>query len=134
MNVRNCKLCGRLFNYVTGAPYCPSCRDKMEAKFQEVKDYIRENPGVTMQVVADNCDVEPAQIRQWLREERLELTKDSGILLSCEKCGAPIHSGKYCEKCRYEMTMNLQSVMPGHKPVEDTHKKEPRDGNRMRFL
>lgn len=60
----------------------------MEAKFQEVKEYIRANPGVGIQDVAENCDVEPSQIQQWLREERLELTEGSAIYLQCEKCGA----------------------------------------------
>ena len=39
MDVRNCKMCGNLFNY-TGSPLCPACNNKMEKKFSEVKDYI----------------------------------------------------------------------------------------------
>lgn len=89
MNIRNCRMCGHIFNYVAGPILCPHCREKMEAKFQEVKEYIRANPGVGIQDVAENCDVEPSQIQQWLREERLELTEGSAIYLQCEKCGAP---------------------------------------------
>ena len=89
MNIRNCRMCGHIFNYVAGPFLCPHCREKMEAKFQEVKEYIRNNPGVSIQDVSENCDVEPSQIQQWLREERLELTEGSSILLNCEKCGAP---------------------------------------------
>ena len=91
-------MCGHIFNYVAGPFLCPHCREKMEAKFQEVKEYIRNNPGVSIQDVSENCDVEPSQIQQWLREERLELTEGSSILLNCEKCGAPIRSGRFCEK------------------------------------
>lgn len=110
MNIRNCRMCGHIFNYVAGPFLCPHCREKMEAKFQEVKEYIRNNPGVSIQDVSENCDVEPSQIQQWLREERLELTEGSSILLNCEKCGAPIRSGRFCEKCKYDMAMDLQSV------------------------
>ena len=39
-------MCGHIFNYVAGPILCPHCREKMEAKFQEVKEYIRANPGV----------------------------------------------------------------------------------------
>ena len=116
MNIRNCRMCGHIFNYVAGPILCPHCREKMEAKFQEVKEYIRANPGVGIQDVAENCDVEPSQIQQWLREGRLELTEGSAIYLQCEKCGAPIRSGRFCEKCKYEMSMDLQSVLP-KKPV-----------------
>ena len=40
MEVTSCKDCGRIFNYVLGVPICPACKEKAEAKFQEVKDYI----------------------------------------------------------------------------------------------
>ena len=44
MNVRNCRKCGKLFNHIAGYPICPACKDKLEATFQVVKKYIRENP------------------------------------------------------------------------------------------
>ena len=134
-------MCGHIFNYVAGPILCPHCREKMEAKFQEVKEYIRANPGVGIHPVwsvttakfSRNCDVEPSQIQQWLREERLELTEGSAIYLQCEKCGAPIRSGRFCEKCKYEMSMDLQSVLP-KKSVGTQSTRISRDGERMRYL
>ena len=84
MNVRNCRNCGRLFNYISGIVICPACKESLEAKFQEVKEYIREHKGAGIQEVAEACDVETAQIRQWLREERLEVTENSALFLNCE--------------------------------------------------
>lgn len=110
MNVRNCRKCGRMFNYIAGMPVCPVCREALEAKFQEVKDYIRENKGAGIREVADACNVEVQQINQWLREDRLELAEDSAIMINCESCGAPIRSGKYCDKCRASMTNNLNRM------------------------
>ena len=46
MNVRNCRNCGQIFNYVTGAPLCQICKARLEEKFQEVKKYIMEHRGV----------------------------------------------------------------------------------------
>ena len=97
MNVRNCRKCGKMFNYITGVPICPSCKEAMEAKFQEVKEYIREHKGAGIQEVSEACDVEVQQITQWLREDRLEVTEGSNIMLNCETCGAPIRSGRFCE-------------------------------------
>ena len=37
MEVRTCKQCKRLFNYLSGPPICPGCKAKIEQKFQEVK-------------------------------------------------------------------------------------------------
>ena len=133
MNVRNCRSCGRIFNYVSGPPTCPSCREKLEEKFQEVKEYIRNNKGTGIQAVAEACEVEVAQIRQWLREERLELSEDSGIYLTCESCGAPIRSGRFCEKCANSMTRNLQDVLKANKPAPKPVKDDA-EGPKMRFL
>ena len=119
MNVRNCRMCGHIFNYVAGPFLCPRCREKMEEKFQDVSEH---------------CDVEPSQIQQWLREERLELTEGSSIMLSCEKCGAPIRCGRFCEKCKYNMAMDLQSVLPKKQAEPKKSPRTSRDGERMRYL
>mgnify|MGYP002627495484 CR=1 FL=1 len=134
MNVRNCRYCGRLFNYVSGPAMCQPCREKMEKKFQEVKDYIREHRGLGIQEVADACEVDPQQIRQWLREDRLELTEDSPIFLTCESCGSPIRSGKYCDKCKNNVTQGLNNILEANKPKAPERKKDPKDNPRMRFL
>ena len=110
MNVRNCRKCGRMFNYITGMPICPACKEVMEVKFQEVKEYIREHKGAGINEVASECNVETQQITQWLREDRLELAEDSAIMINCEGCGSPIRSGKYCDRCRANMTNSLNRM------------------------
>lgn len=135
MNIRNCRSCGRIFNYVSGPPICQACRDNLEAKFQEVKEYIREHRGVGMSEVAEACEVDPGQIRQWLREERLEMTEDSTMVLNCESCGAPIRSGKFCEKCKQNMSKDFNDVLRSSRPApEPVKKKSGDDGAKMRFL
>lgn len=134
MNVRNCRNCGCIFNYVTGQVICPACREKMEKKFQEVKEYIRENKGVGIQEVAEACEVDVNQIRQWLREDRLELATDSALYLNCESCGLPIRSGRFCDKCKANMTRELQSVIKSNKSAESRPAKNQTDNAKMRFL
>lgn len=135
MNVRNCRNCGRIFNYLAGPIMCARCRESMEAKFQEVKEYIRSNPGVGIQEVSDACDVDPSQIRQWLREERLELTENSPIFLTCEGCGLSIRCGRFCEKCKNDVTAGFKNVLNENRPKEmPKQNTNPKDNPRMRFL
>ncbi len=134
MNVRNCKKCGKLFNHIMGAPICPACRERLEEKFQEVKKYIRENRTAGIKDVSEACEIEPGQIQQWIREERLEFTADSPVKIPCENCGEMIRSGKYCDKCKREMTNNLSSVMEKPKAARAEPKKTQPSGNKMRFL
>ncbi|MCI9437345.1 MAG: flagellar protein [Lachnospiraceae bacterium] len=134
MNVRNCRNCGCIFNYVTGPVICPACREKLEEKFQEVKEYIRDNKGAGIPEVAEACDVEVAQIRQWLREGRLELTEDAQMYLSCETCGKPIRSGRFCEKCTLNMSRGFQEVLNAGKDTSPRQAKNDGEGPKMRYL
>lgn len=134
MNVRNCKKCGKLFNYISGLPICAGCKEKNEEVFQKVKKYIRENPRADIREVAMECEVETAQIQQWIREERLEFTDDSPIKLPCENCGVMIRAGKYCEKCKGSMAKNLSNAISKPKAVAVQPKKEKDTSSKMRFL
>lgn len=133
MDVRNCKKCGRMFNYAMGPVVCPRCKEDLEEKFQEVKKYVYDHPGCGIQEVSDECEVSTQQIKQWLKEERLEFSSDSQVLINCEKCGAPIRSGRFCDKCKNDMTHNLQSAYKkATAPVQKP--KESKENPKMRFL
>lgn len=134
MNVRNCRKCGRLFNYIAGYQMCPACKEALEAKFQEVKEYVRDHKGASINEVAEACDVEQSMIRQWLREERLELAEDSGIMLACDSCGALIRSGKFCLKCKNNLANGFNSVLRGRTPEEEPLIKQRSKEARIRFL
>lgn len=135
MNVRNCKKCGRIFNYISGPIMCQKCREDLEEKFQEVKKYIRDNPGVDIAEVSDVCDVDPKQIRKWIQEERLELSENSPIKIPCESCGAMIRSGRFCEKCKAQVTKDFKGIVGQNKPQEPERvQTSRRSGDRMRFL
>lgn len=133
MNVSNCKSCGRLFNVINREKLCPACQRAMEDKFQEVKKYLQDNPNSSVEQTAIDNDVSTKQIRQWVREERLVLSAatDSGI--TCEACGKPICSGRYCDQCKLSLKSNLMSALD--RPNKSNGlKKMDRDGDRMRFL
>ena len=134
MDVRNCKKCGKMFNYVMGPVVCPECKDSLEEKFQEVKKYVYDHPGCGIREVADECDVSTQQIKQWLREERLEFSSDSHIGLNCESCGAPIRSGRFCDKCKMSMTQNLQSAYRKPAVTVAQKPKDTKDNPKMHFL
>lgn len=133
MNVKNCRSCGKIFNYIGGLPICPACKETAEAKYQEAREYIREHKGATVREVSEECDVEEAQIRQWVREERLVFDTESGIGLTCETCGRTIPSGRYCEKCKAELISGLKAA--GRQPVRPQQpQRATRENPRMRFL
>ena len=134
MNARNCRKCGKLFNYISGPPICMECREALEVKFQEVKEYIRNNAHATIPEVAEACDVSQAQIQQWLKDERLEVAEGSGIALLCENCGEPISSGRFCSKCKNSMVDQLSESIRKPEAPKPQPKKDTKENPKMRFL
>jgi flagellar operon protein (TIGR03826 family) len=131
MDVRNCKKCGKLFNY-SGDALCPSCIKEMDEKFFAVREYIYQNPTASMTTVAEENDVPIQQIKKWIRQERLSFSKDSGISIDCESCGKPILTGRYCKDCKGKMTNSFTSMYQ-EKPAEKKNGKTSSAG-KMRFL
>ena len=134
MEVRNCKNCGRLFNYMGGKPICQLCKESLEDKFKEVKDYINSHPKVSVQQAAEDNDVSVKQIKQWIREERLILSEPSPDGITCEHCGQPICRGRFCEKCKASMANTLGSAIDKPKGFTVEDPKQQKDKNKMRFL
>lgn len=132
MEVRTCRNCGKLFNYLQGQPLCPACKRNLEEKYLEVKEYVWDHHSATIQEIAEDNDVSVKQIKQWIREERLTFSDKSPVGIECEKCGAMIRTGRYCEKCKSEMADNLQKIY-ATSPVKKNDRLQ-RDGERMRYL
>ena len=123
MDVRNCRMCGKLYNFI-GGPYrnlCPNCIEKMEEKFDEVKEYIEEHKAATINEVSEECDVSSRQIEQWIREERLMIAEDSPI-------------GIRCERCKNKIANNLGSMYGESNAAVESMEKRASAEAKMRFL
>lgn len=136
MDVRNCRGCGRLYNYIGGSyrHLCPDCIRKLEDKFDVVKEYIEENKNATMSQISEDCDVSVRQIEQWVRDERLCFADDSPIGIECENCGKMIKSGKYCDSCKSTLASQLGSMYGTSVEVPVSRKSTAKDSERMRYL
>lgn len=131
MEIRTCKQCKRIFNYLSGVPICPACKDSLEEKFLVVKEYVREHPSEGINEVAEANEVSVNQIRRWIREERLSFSEESGIGLDCESCGRMIRSGRLCQACKDKL---LGKVDDMYRSEDSIVAKKHREAARMRFL
>lgn len=114
MDLRNCPECGKVFVFVS-RDLCPDCFRKEEEMFKKIQKYLRRKPQATVAEISEATAVPEEKILFFLREGRL-VSKNP--LLVCERCGKPIFSGRYCEKCCSELT---GTVEPEYKPSQ----KEP---------
>lgn len=130
MEVKVCRHCKKMFQYVAGEMICPKCKQIQEDQFQKVKEYLRENPGAAMNTVSEETKVTVKLIQKFLKEGRLEVVPGSPISLTCEKCGAPVLSGRYCNKCKSDLVNQLSDVV---KDIKSAHEPD-KEIAKMRFL
>lgn len=131
MEVKACKKCNRLFQYVTGPVICQACKEDEEKVFTAVRDYIRENKGATMEEVCRETGVAISLVEKFLKQGRLEVAEDSPIKLTCERCGVTIRTGRYCNHCKETIGKQLgtmaDDIKNGSKMAEEVKA-------RMRYL
>ena len=100
MEIKNCKKCGKIFNYIRGPELCVTCKKEFDKKLSIVKDYIRKNPDKTIDDVSKETDTSKKQILEWIREEKICLKQNTEIKIFCRGCKKPILTGNFCQDCK----------------------------------
>ena len=108
MNVRQCSNCRKLYQY-NGSLLCVNCVEELDKLFNDVRNYIEENPNADLDELREKTGTDGAIIVRWLREGRLMMATASG-LIKCDICGQSLRSGRFCEKCATNVKEQLQSV------------------------
>lgn len=112
MDVRNCSRCGKIYAY-DGFNICLKCRQDDEDDFKKVKEYLYEHPGANIVEIIEKTGVESKKVIEFLRQGRLEVSDTNNLLLQCEKCGSPIRTGRFCDKCTSEMEREFKKSIGG---------------------
>jgi len=76
-----------------------------------VKDYIYEHPNCSAHEVSEVTGVSVRTIINFLKQDRLESVEGLSELLTCEKCGAKIKSGRYCEDCLSDLKRETKRLL-----------------------
>lgn len=133
-DIRNCRRCGKIYNYIGGAPICPDCKQADEDTFKRIKDYLYKNPGATLSQVALDCEVSVEKIKMFLREGRLEITEGANIILECERCGKSIRTGRFCQECQNDLSSDISGSVSKPGKQEDNLEAAKRNAIGMRYL
>lgn len=118
MDVRNCSRCGKIYAY-DGFNICIHCRREDEEDFKKVKEYLDKYPGANISEVSEETEVDSKKIIAFLREGRLEIEDEDNLILNCERCGASIKTGRFCEKCTAEMQREFRQSIGGGRDPRD---------------
>ena len=118
MPLLNCKICGQVFDSPGLKNICRKCQEIEEKEYEKVRQYVKDNPKVPMNVVAEETGVPVDKISKFLRYGLLEKAEMVEVLLKCQLCGIEITSGNYCMLC-------MEKLKKGLKGRQKKEKKEP---------
>lgn len=131
MEIKVCRSCKKMFQYIAGPEICLKCKQDEEEMFQKVKEYLKAHPGANMYEVNQETGVLVTLIEKFLRQGRLEVASNSPIALTCERCGKRITTGRYCNDCKNEISNELNEVK---KRLVNPEKYSGDAGPKMRYL
>ena len=105
MDIRNCQVCGALFNPLGSRKICNDCYLKEEELFQTVSKFIRSqrNRKATLEKIAEETNVSKDLLFKWIKLGRLQTTFFENLEYSCEICNNTINSGNICSDCVSEL-------------------------------
>ena len=109
MDARNCIKCKQIFNYVS-SPFCPLCAKEEDRLYNEVRDYIKDNPNCTMAMVVEAVGVSMKRLLRYIKEGGIEISQGMYGELSCEACGAKIKKGKFCDACVIKISQEINAT------------------------
>lgn len=107
-----CKECGGIMEFKGVGEYrCEKCGVKDYDDYGKTRMYIEKHPGANAGEVEIMTGVTQKAIRMMLKENRLEISADSTVFLSCENCGVKIRGGRLCPKCEKEYNERIESEL-----------------------
>ena len=124
-DLRNCSQCGKVFVRIN-RNICPDCMDKEEHEYEEVRKYLKDNPGASVMEIAEVTGVHEDKILKWMREGRIDAIYRGDGVITCKRCGASITAGNLCAKCAQSLASQFKSAASAVAPREE--KPETDDG------
>jgi hypothetical protein len=92
---------------------CPQCTQKYLDDEITVAEYLRDNKNSTIDKVHMETKVQRHIILKMMHEGRII---EGELSYACEKCGAAVHSGRYCQNCAQDV---LTPASPARTEAEE---------------
>lgn len=123
MSLSNCKRCGGLFSRLN-QPICPACIEKEDESLARAHEWLRRNPGKTINIMSEMLEIDRRQILDWIRQKRIILGDKSDALI-CKRCGEPVDSGTLCARCKlllsHDVGLGIKAIRESA-PAEEKRK------------
>jgi predicted amidophosphoribosyltransferase len=130
MDIKTCKFCRKKFQGYTAL--CPTCAEQLDDKYLIVRNYLDRNSASNISRIAEETEVDEKSLLYLMREGRLAIKSEGSAMFSCLGCGAPILSGKYCDKCKANLMKNLETTRVAMEKSAAPAPEKPREASESR--
>lgn len=105
--IENCPICGKLY---TKNPFnmCIMCYQEEEKNEQIIAGYVREHPNTSLMKIHQDTGIKESTILRMIKAGRF--IGIGVITYSCERCGAPIVQGRFCQECNEKFLEEIQQA------------------------
>ena len=135
-NLRNCKICGKVFIVQSDEMLCRACLKKEEAQRNRVMDYVRDNPGVSIEKTIAETGVPDRLVKRMVLEGMFSNNAERVITQAsrvCAICGAPVAgTGIYCRSCATRLQRETKQM--AEQSIDRTTQKKVGDMNTIEKL
>ncbi|MBR2518493.1 MAG: flagellar protein [Selenomonadaceae bacterium] len=108
LNLKNCVSCHKVFLSVIGESICPECRVLEQTMEEDVKEYVRDHPGITIRQLIDETGAPDKLIWRMVRQGQFDNASGLEVQYPCGKCGKLIKNGAYCPECAVKLKMEAK--------------------------
>lgn len=103
-----CNDCGKLFTKVS-RNICFECKQKEASLVNKVAEYVKGHPGVLLDEVASNLNMNPDIIMRFISEGLLRRFK-LDLKYPCKLCKAIISERLVCVKCSEDLKSQINTL------------------------
>ena len=120
MSLSNCKRCGTLFSRIN-QPICPKCLKKEDELLVQAHEWLRDNPGKTINVMSEALEINKHQILTWIRQKRITMGDKNEVLI-CKRCAEGVPDGTLCDRCKlllsHDVSQGIKAIKESALPLE----------------
>ena len=109
LRIKECGECRGTLTYKGLGEYvCEKCGLVQWDDYGKVRKYLEDHRRATVADVAMATGVKQRIVNELIREQRIEIARNSRVFLRCEKCGEDIREGRYCVKCAGQLSRIIE--------------------------
>ena len=108
--ISSCRICGSIM-LNSSRDICYKCAKKEDFIFLKAKNFLRSNPGATVEQICNQVNTTPETIKRFIVSGKFARAGIRKVAHECLLCKRTIYEGIMCEHCESVLREQLDTLM-----------------------